>query len=521
MSDYMPEEVILKILNGLPVKSLMRFRSVSKSWNTLISHPSFISTHLQASHSRPPNNTPFLLLRYEENGRKNYSLNCDNDGFDEFNQLRLSPFDFVSDYEVRGSCNGLICLHFWPFDYLDLILWNPSIRRYISLPRPIISESVLLDVQFGFGFDSRTNDYKLLMVGVEEENGSWIKPYLFSLNQNCWKRVSATIPPNYTFDIDEVSLLFANGALHWLVFHERPNDEYNNAILGFDLSAEDFFEIKLPQSSIGLNPLDLLIKKYGESSIALLKRDYVNHLEELWVMKEYGVVDSWTKVLTLTSNIHIRWWPKVLGFRKNGEALSRVSNGKIASLDLNSQQSEPHGVEGVEVATGKISFQGTYVESLVLLDKAVNVHSENDVNHPIYSIDSSRIYRRIQVGELMMWQTGVWLPDKAREVVVLKILGQKIPSELRWVPNNEAIVGWAPRNDGVGGGIINHIVSLAQERRWTVCTLHRLRRWLGCVNVWAASPLMDALFWMLLVAVLLTPSIPPLHELVKEIMKDI
>ncbi|KAK9016769.1 hypothetical protein V6N11_079263 [Hibiscus sabdariffa] len=296
MSDYMPEEVILKILNGLPVKSLMRFR-------------------------------------YEENGRKNYSLNCDNDGFDEFNQLRLSPFDFVSNSEL------------------------------------------------GFGFDSRTNDYKLLMVGVEEEDGSLMKPYLFSLNQNCWKRVTATIPPNYTFDIDEVSLLFANVALHWLVFHERNNNEYNNVILGFDLSAEEFFEIKLPQSSIGLNPLNLLVKKYGESSITLLKRDYVNHLEELW-------------------------WPKVLGFRKNGEVLLQVDDREMASLDLNFLQMELHGVEGVEVATGKISLQGSYVESLVLLDKAVNVHSENDVNHPVYSIDSSRIYRTVQLGELVIWETA-------------------------------------------------------------------------------------------------------------------
>ncbi|KAK8503635.1 hypothetical protein V6N11_030738 [Hibiscus sabdariffa] len=277
MSDYIPVEVIVEILKRLPVKSLMRFRLVCKSWNTLISHPSFISTHLQASHSRPPNNTPFLLLMYDKNGRKNYFLHRDNDGFDELNQLRFSPFGY------------------------------------------------------------------------------------------------------------------------------QTLDDYNNAVLGFDLSAEEFFEIKLPQSAIGSNPLNLLVKKYGESSIALLKRDHVNDLEELWVMKEYGVVDSWTKVLTLASRIQIIWWPKVLGFRKNGKVLLQVDDREMASLDLNCLQMELHGVE---VATGKISLQGSYVESLVLLDKAVNVHSENDVNHPIYSIDSSRIYRRVQLGELVMWQRG-------------------------------------------------------------------------------------------------------------------
>ncbi|KAK8593896.1 hypothetical protein V6N12_045969 [Hibiscus sabdariffa] len=41
------------------MKSLVRFKSVCKSWDTLISDPSFISTHLEASLS---NNTPFILL---------------------------------------------------------------------------------------------------------------------------------------------------------------------------------------------------------------------------------------------------------------------------------------------------------------------------------------------------------------------------------------------------------------------------------------------------------------------------
>ncbi|KAK8973538.1 hypothetical protein V6N11_030728 [Hibiscus sabdariffa] len=64
MCDYIPEDVVIRILKRLSVKSLVRFRSICKSWNSVICDPYFVSTHLQASLS---NNTPFLLLRVTAN----------------------------------------------------------------------------------------------------------------------------------------------------------------------------------------------------------------------------------------------------------------------------------------------------------------------------------------------------------------------------------------------------------------------------------------------------------------------
>ncbi|GMI65505.1 CONSTITUTIVE EXPRESSER OF PR GENES 1, CONSTITUTIVE EXPRESSER OF PR GENES 30 [Hibiscus trionum] len=383
MSDYLPVEVILEILKSLPVKSLVKCRSVCKAWNRLISDPSFISTHLHASLSRPPNKTPFLLLRCLKNGKENYFLHYDNDGFDEFKQLQFPVFGCVSYSVVVGSCNGLICLSFLPHDVLNFVFWNPSIQKYISLPQPsICCDSHDVHLNFGFGFDSRTNDYKLLIVGVEKGD-NLIQPYLFSLNENCWKRVVA-VSPNYAVEA-EISSTFVNGAVHWLGYQRRNNGGFSNTILGFDLSDEEFSEISLPESLISLCPMDLSTMKYGESSIAVLKRDWEDgELLELWVMKEYGVVESWNKVLALHMVDQSGWFPRVLGFRNNGEVLLQVDDGEMASLDLNCQQIEPHGVE---VGAGLLSV-GSYVESLALLDKAVDVRSVSDVNHAIDSSDS-------------------------------------------------------------------------------------------------------------------------------------
>ncbi|KAK9016784.1 hypothetical protein V6N11_079278 [Hibiscus sabdariffa] len=347
MSDYMPVGVIVEILKRLPVKSVVKCKSVCKSWNTPISHPSFISTHLQASLS---NNTPFLLFSYWENGKENYFLHYDNDGFDEFKQLQFPVFVCDSYSFVLGSCNGLICLRFWNV-VSKFILWYPSIQKYISLPRLRISNDV--HINFGFGFDSRTNDYKLVIIWLEKGD-AWIKPFLFSLNENCWKRVNA-IPPSYTSYSCELLVPFVNGTAHWIGYQKRNNGVFTNAILGFDLSAEEFFEISLDESLIGLGLMVLSTMKYGESSIAVLKRDQTNELwdlAEMWVMKEYGVVGSWTKVLT--STLHRKWFPYILGFRKNGEVLVQLDYGKLASLDLNCQQMELHGVE---ITTKLISLE--------------------------------------------------------------------------------------------------------------------------------------------------------------------
>ncbi|KAK9016756.1 hypothetical protein V6N11_079250 [Hibiscus sabdariffa] len=193
-------------------------------------------------------------------------------------------------------------LHFSSFTSFSFQQHSLSPPRLPEKGRFKLSFSEAEDVNARFGFDSRTNDYKLLIVGADgaDDDG----------------------------------------------YHRRNNGRFRNTILGFDLSAKEFFEISLPKSSVGLDPMNLSTKKYGKSSIAILRREsgYIQtQLGEWWVMKE-------------------EW----------GSFVACGYNGKMASLDFNSQQLEPHGIE---VATGTISFRGSYVESLVLFDKVVDVHS--------------------------------------------------------------------------------------------------------------------------------------------------
>ncbi|XVF78159.1 hypothetical protein PTKIN_Ptkin14bG0107000 [Pterospermum kingtungense] len=161
-------------------------------------------------------------------------------------------------------------------------------------------------------------------------------------------------------------------------------------ICGFDISTEQFFVISLPESLIGLFTLPLSVFKYEESSIAVLRKEWEDDeikQRELWIMKEYGVVGSWTKVLHLTDQSGFGRRPRVLGFRNNGEVLLQVDHGKMVSLDLNCQQMEH---PEIDLQVDIVSVHG-YVESLVLLNKGVDAGSvsyTNDAND-LYSESDS------------------------------------------------------------------------------------------------------------------------------------
>jgi hypothetical protein len=51
---YLPSDVILSILSWLPPKSVVRFKSVCKEWQAMLSDPGFIYAHLECSKKRRP-----------------------------------------------------------------------------------------------------------------------------------------------------------------------------------------------------------------------------------------------------------------------------------------------------------------------------------------------------------------------------------------------------------------------------------------------------------------------------------
>ncbi|KAK2644508.1 hypothetical protein Ddye_019703 [Dipteronia dyeriana] len=88
-----------------------------------------------------------------------------------------------------------------------------------------------------------------------------------------------------------------NGALHWLAYHDRASP--NLFIVAFDLDEEKFKTFPLPDNVITKDNHDWAYSFgiCGGCLCLLIEKEYP--ALQLWIMKEYCVKRSWTKISTV------------------------------------------------------------------------------------------------------------------------------------------------------------------------------------------------------------------------------
>ncbi|CAL5342846.1 unnamed protein product [Camellia sinensis] len=375
MSDYLPNKVLIEILSRLPVISLLRFRCVCKSWRSLISTPSFITSHL--NHSTTTFN--LILLRHYSHRKERFSLHFNNHTFPKFLDLKCPSWTrFKYYFRIVGSCNGLLCLTDDCFGYTNtIILWNPSIHRSLTLPVPRVaskSTSPFMCVH-GFGLDLIKNDFKVVRISyLGSENGFKVPPQveIYVLGNRSWRDFDGVVPRfgmvNYFW-----SQAYLNGKVHWVSYKLIDPVTRGCFVLFFDLGNEVFGEIELPLSLVHQFPRNMLTAIVGES-LSVLQYDSPIYSKSctVWVMKEYGVVGSWSKQYTIDLDERL---VLMLGLRKNGEMLLGMGR-QLVSYDFESQEITNLGVRGSKDAF----WVDNYTESLVLLEEGTQVVDGRSTN---------------------------------------------------------------------------------------------------------------------------------------------
>ncbi|PIA45896.1 hypothetical protein AQUCO_01600266v1 [Aquilegia coerulea] len=343
-ADGITSEILLR----LPVDSLSRFKCASMSWYTLLHEPFFINDISSSSSSV------------------------------KFNKAVVIERPFISSkpvFSIHGSCNGIFLITtFHRFE--RICLWNPSTREYKDIaeqfsntpkyPRELYP---FICIGYWLGYDLSMDDYKVIRIAYHHNIDTVSDAYVYSMRTNSCKRIQ-DIPYRIYGVVSGVNFshdgILLHRAIHWLGNRGLMTDRFPLRIVTFDFTNETFNDLQLPDDvlysrSIRLGVLEDCLWIYS------LNKD--NHID-MFVMKEYGVKESWTKMFSITDqSIAAMGKFKVISITNEGKLLVQWNYKDIALYDPN------HGgrrcgnikIQGIPRRISNFFRVETYVKSFVSL----------------------------------------------------------------------------------------------------------------------------------------------------------
>ncbi|XP_059665006.1 F-box protein At3g07870-like [Cornus florida] len=356
VATELPRDVIIDILSRLPVRSVIRFSSVCKSWYALIKNPNFITKHFNqssssssssSSHTTDDDNTYFLYTPLNHSNTSNDNANQsvsflsnNNATFDLPINLDIPFLSISKPFRVSGSCNGLVCLSILPLGPI-IMLWNPATRVFKDLPiSPLTRPQTLpMKVVISFGFDRNANDYKVLRIVYCCYPINQVDVY--SLSTNSWREIKTDM--RYLIFESSCSVVLG-GRFHWKAvgFQELNGKQ---VIVSFDMGTEKFRHMLTPRFGLDNEKFGWHLVVFKERLGVIASMDDGSDKKfDIWVMNEYGVMDSWAKYISFEPHLTIS---RPLRCRKNGEVLLEKNNGKLVLYDPTTQAFKNVGVHGV------------------------------------------------------------------------------------------------------------------------------------------------------------------------------
>ncbi|XP_057437433.1 F-box protein CPR1-like [Lotus japonicus] len=370
--EQLPQELVSNILSRLPAKELVKCKSVCKSWFNLISDPYFATNYYAFYNNLQQQKEPLFVIRrpFLSSLKTCISLlssNVNDPKNHVSSELLNPPTQYNSNHtywtEIMGPCNGIYFLKGEPN-----VLMNPSLRQFKALPESNLSSDDYYSLKnyAGFGFDPKTNDYKVVVIkdlwfeNAERKTGNWTAE-LYILNSNSWRNLDATLPlPFQMWSSSQVT--YVNNCCHWWGFVEECGVK-KDVILTFDMVTEVFRKIRVPRIRDSSEEVVTTLAPFDKSgTIGVIVHPVVSgdvKCFDVWVMKDHSDEGSWMKQYSVR---HTEVIYKVLGFY--GSHCS-VSNDDNEGLKPSSQQIKDLQVYGKCEGLRAIK----YMESLVSLHR--------------------------------------------------------------------------------------------------------------------------------------------------------
>ncbi|PON48918.1 F-box domain containing protein [Trema orientale] len=377
-SHSLSEDIMIKIMSKLPVKSLLRFKCVSKQWFSLITTDSyFITTQLHHS------STSKLCILYGDEYKHQEKetiyvdrmlLIRDQSTVEDLHLDHHPPVD--QRFEIVGSCNGLVCVRLLdsPPGYTNIVLWNPATKdsRYLPEPMSLQGKKDSKNIM-SFGFDHHSKDYKLVIFELNNYKdwvGTMFRFQVFRKSSNSWSQTLVNdLSSGYKYKLvagDITDSVILNGILY-LFGHESSDNDTSYTIFSFSLTNEKFDEkINLPPSKCSKDKFSLT--NSWKDSLCLMESDAQYY--HLWVRGDKCPTTqrySWTKLFNVQHIISGAYLLYFTGVWKNGFLFGKYENipdpnsGELILIDLNHYETKLKKIGGYVILFKAFD----YVESLV------------------------------------------------------------------------------------------------------------------------------------------------------------
>lgn len=249
--------------------------------------------------------------------------------------------------EICYSCDGLVLMLDRRF---RCCLVNRSTRESRKLPfSPFTSNPGFTD--YGFAHDSSIDDYKVVNIcyyDVEADAGCVDNVVsVYALKTNYWRRIESSPYDHSRFGHHPGA--FVCGALHWVA-----SDGMDDVIVALGLADEKFRTVSSPTLGCTGDQLCVL-----GGCLCVFVTQFDPYRLDVWVMKEYGVKDSWMSFAVTYGNFYDSLRP--LSLSRTGQVLLNASGENLVLFDPRVEESKELVVQGLPT----LFELGTYVESLV------------------------------------------------------------------------------------------------------------------------------------------------------------
>ncbi|VYS48711.1 unnamed protein product [Arabidopsis thaliana] len=268
-----PLDLILEILLRLPVKSVLRFRCVSKLWLSTTTDPYFTNSYEARSSTRPSllmffkNKDKLFVFTFPHHNQNSKELHSYSQHVDSYH----IKYPKYCCFPFTESVHGLISFRI----STKPIIWNPTMRQFLILPKP---EKSWKGLSVFLGYDPVEGKHKLMCMNRDNTSDE-CRVLTLGSAQEKWRRIKTNLKHRSILRYYGQCI---NGVIYYQAYIDQMGFISNPTIMSFEVRSEKFDTITLPSGSFA----NMLIPYQGRLACVNNTMDDVNGGITLWTLED-------------------------------------------------------------------------------------------------------------------------------------------------------------------------------------------------------------------------------------------